>query len=304
MSYETHAARDLNLAGIGGKLRDETLSLIRLYSRREHFLITHRQDPNDFLDNVSPQAVQLANRLVGYQLLTPLGNPFIRGEFIDVSESSLLTSDSCEMPPMTMLQSTRSPSVFSRDGGITWYDLENPNRDFSETQENIIGFLVKQLQNCLHVFKFTPDLSEEAQNDSDYLKAQEIWTGIKRALDIAFVPTKENTAAEPSRTSSFHRGFAPPRPFELSEQPIKNAVITGLQTPLICLPTGEPAASILAAAPLCELCWNAVLEGIDSFKTDDDKHRHLNCDIDLQQAIKTEGEYFSIERFKQNLRTR
>lgn len=61
----------------------------------------------------------LFERLIRFRPLTPLDNPFITGEYNDVSEYS-------GKPAGTDLQGTRLSSLFSHDGGKTWYDLDKP----------------------------------------------------------------------------------------------------------------------------------------------------------------------------------
>ena len=56
-------------------------------------------------------------RLASYRPLTPLDNPTKNYEYHDVSEHS-------GTAPGTTLQSTRKSSVFSEDGGKTWYDID------------------------------------------------------------------------------------------------------------------------------------------------------------------------------------
>jgi hypothetical protein len=55
------------------------------------------------------------NEVARYKTLTPLKNPMDTGEFMEVG----LAVEGC-----SVLQSTRKSTVFSRDGGKTWYDLD------------------------------------------------------------------------------------------------------------------------------------------------------------------------------------
>ena len=61
--------------------------------------------------------LHIFERLASFKPLTPLDNPMENSEFHCVSQYS-------GTPPMTTLQSTRKSSVFSDDGGKTWYDID------------------------------------------------------------------------------------------------------------------------------------------------------------------------------------
>jgi hypothetical protein len=55
--------------------------------------------------------IDLFNRVARYGTLAPLKNPALTKEYLDVDGSGIL-------------QSTRIHSVFSSDGGNTWYDID------------------------------------------------------------------------------------------------------------------------------------------------------------------------------------
>jgi hypothetical protein len=57
--------------------------------------------------------IDLFNRVARFQTLAPLKNPLKTGEYIEVSGG-----------PDIVWQSTRRHSVFSEDGGQTWYDID------------------------------------------------------------------------------------------------------------------------------------------------------------------------------------
>ena len=61
--------------------------------------------------------LHIFERLASYRPLTPLDNPMEKSEYHCVSYAS-------GTPPMTTLQSVRRSSVFSEDGGKTWYDID------------------------------------------------------------------------------------------------------------------------------------------------------------------------------------
>lgn len=61
--------------------------------------------------------LHIFERLASFRPLTPLEDPRDKNEFHCVSECS-------GTPPLTTLQSLRVSSVFSEDGGKTWYDID------------------------------------------------------------------------------------------------------------------------------------------------------------------------------------
>lgn len=109
MSLVEHAERELRLAGLfdkdsdyGGMLGGAALELIKVFASQGH---------SGFSAGMTRDLFAL---LSNFKTLTPItSNP---EEWTDVSE----------MSGGPMWQSKRCPSVFSKDGGATWYDLDVP----------------------------------------------------------------------------------------------------------------------------------------------------------------------------------
>jgi hypothetical protein len=104
-----HAENELREAGYfdkdsdyDGMLGEATIALIKTFAAQGH--------------SGSSAAItsNLFNRLSRYGTLSPLRNPMEHAEFIDHSDKS----------GYTCYQSTRRHSVFSEDGGKTWYDID------------------------------------------------------------------------------------------------------------------------------------------------------------------------------------
>lgn len=108
MSLVEHAESELKLAGFfdkdadyGGMLGNAVLELIDLFAKQGH---------SGFSAGL---AIHLFNELAQYKPLTPLTtNP---DEWFDISD----------MNGSPMWQSKRNSAVFSKDGGQTWYDLND-----------------------------------------------------------------------------------------------------------------------------------------------------------------------------------
>lgn len=107
-----HAKNELNLAGLfdkdadyGGLIGKSVMELIKTMSGQGH-------------SGFSAQMVrELFNKLSNYETLTPItSNP---NEWVDVAGYG------CGDVKETLWQSTRNPSTFSKDGGKTWYNLDN-----------------------------------------------------------------------------------------------------------------------------------------------------------------------------------
>jgi hypothetical protein len=110
MNLVEHAERELREAGLfdadsdyAGGLGEAVLGLVKVFAEQGH-------------SGTSAQlTVDLFRRVASYQTLTPLKNPMASGEYIDHSDIS---------GGNPVFQSTRKPSVFSEDGGKTWYDID------------------------------------------------------------------------------------------------------------------------------------------------------------------------------------
>jgi hypothetical protein len=105
MTLVEHAERELRAAGLfdedsdyGGMLGPDVLELVRTFAAQGHSGCS------------AHIAIDLFRRVASYQILTPLKNPMISGEYMEVSGG--------------VLQSTRKSSVFSNDAGKTWHDID------------------------------------------------------------------------------------------------------------------------------------------------------------------------------------
>ena len=58
--------------------------------------------------------VELFTKLAGRELLTPIHNPMVTGDWVDRTE----------MSGYSLYQSTHNSSLFSDDGGLTWWDVD------------------------------------------------------------------------------------------------------------------------------------------------------------------------------------
>lgn len=119
----TYARRELQLAGLfdkdadyDGEVAKDVLKLIEIFAGQGH------------AEGSALQTIALFSKLAQFKPLTPLGNPKQTGDYHDVSD---LSGDK----EGTILQSTRDPSVFSKDGGATWYDLDDDKREIGVAAE-------------------------------------------------------------------------------------------------------------------------------------------------------------------------
>lgn len=111
MSLVDYAERELKLAGLydedadyGGLLPEAVMALVKVHSEQGHSGGSHYQ------------TLAIFNRVINYKPLTPISsNP---EEWMEVGKDS---RGNC-------YQSRRIPSVFSYDGGKTWYDIDKPLR--------------------------------------------------------------------------------------------------------------------------------------------------------------------------------
>jgi hypothetical protein len=114
------AQHELELAGLfdkdsvyGGMLGSSILKLVKEFSKEGHSGCS------------AGISIDIINKLLKYQPLTPLGNPTETGEYI------ICTYGDNRNPPVW--QSTRDYSVFSEDSGKTWY------KNVDDTYEEQLG---------------------------------------------------------------------------------------------------------------------------------------------------------------------
>lgn len=109
-----HAQNELKLAGLfdkdsdyDGMLGQAVMELVKTFSKQGH---------SGFSAHTT---LQIFNEVVNYRPLTPIGKT--KGEWIDVTD---MTADG-----KGMWQNKRRGTTFSRDGGKTWYDIDDPSLD-------------------------------------------------------------------------------------------------------------------------------------------------------------------------------
>lgn len=107
-----HAKKELKLAGLldkdsdyNGMLGEAVLELVKVFSKQGH---------SGFSANWT---LDVFNKVASYKPLTPIGTT--KDEWMEVSDD--------------MWQNTRRSSTFSRDGGKTWYDIDDPKLNNGDT---------------------------------------------------------------------------------------------------------------------------------------------------------------------------
>jgi hypothetical protein len=105
-----HAKRELREAGwfdtgedslYGGMIGEDVMALIEKFEEQGHS------------GGSAAIVTRLFSQLAQFHVLNPLKNPMALGEYIDHSDKG-----------RPCFQSTRKSTVFSEDGGKTWYDLD------------------------------------------------------------------------------------------------------------------------------------------------------------------------------------
>lgn len=103
-----HAKEELEFAGLfdkdsdyNGMLGDAVLELVKVFSKQEHSGFS------------AHQTLKIFNLVADYKPLTPIGTT--KNEWMDISEAS----------GYPCWQNYRRGSTFSRDGGKTWYDIDD-----------------------------------------------------------------------------------------------------------------------------------------------------------------------------------
>lgn len=121
MSLVQHAERELRKAGLfdedadyGGMLGEGVLELVKVFAEQGHSGFSARM------------AIRLFAKVANYETLTPIDNPATTGEYI-----------ACDLGEMTW-QATRKYSLFSNDGGRSWYDIDR--------KPNLLKRLIKRLR--------------------------------------------------------------------------------------------------------------------------------------------------------------
>ena len=108
MSLTTHARNELERAGLfdddsdyGGMLGDAVLVVVEVFSKQGHSGFS------------AAMTIDILSKVLSYKVLTPITSD--PNEWNDVSG---LTGE-------PMWQSARQPDLFSKDGGKTWYSVND-----------------------------------------------------------------------------------------------------------------------------------------------------------------------------------
>lgn len=116
MSLVEHAKYELELAGLfdkdsdyDGMLGEAVLELVKVFAKQGHSGFS------------AHTVLELFNTVASYKPLSPIG--VSEDEWMDVSGSS----------SEPMWQNKRRGTTFSRDGGKTWYDIDDPNLNKGDT---------------------------------------------------------------------------------------------------------------------------------------------------------------------------
>ncbi len=117
-NLEEHAKYELQLAGLfdkdsdyDGMLGDAILELVKVFAKQGHSGFS------------AHQTLKIFNEVANFKPLTPIGKS--KDEWMDVSEAS----------GYEMWQNKRRGTTFSRDGGKTWYDIDDPKLNNGDTWE-------------------------------------------------------------------------------------------------------------------------------------------------------------------------
>jgi D-serine dehydratase len=107
-----HAECEMRKAGLydadsdyGGMIPEAVLALVKAHSEQGHSCGSHHV------------VLQIFNRVVNFKTLTPIS-----------SDPSEWFKHDYQTAGSDCWQNTRQPSVFSQDGGKTWYDLDDPEK--------------------------------------------------------------------------------------------------------------------------------------------------------------------------------
>ena len=103
-----HAKKELKLSGLfdddsdyDGMLGEAVLELVKVFAKQGHSGFS------------AHQTLRIFNEVANYRPLTPIGDS--KDEWMNVSD----------MSNSPTWQNTRRPTTFSRDGGMTWYDIDD-----------------------------------------------------------------------------------------------------------------------------------------------------------------------------------
>lgn len=108
-----HAENEMRLAGLysegadyGGMIPGAVMALVRAHSEQGHSGASHGL------------TLQIFNRVINFKTLTPISSD--PSEWMEVGGA--------------IYQNRRQSSCFSNDGGKTYYDIDDPNREIKTSQ--------------------------------------------------------------------------------------------------------------------------------------------------------------------------
>lgn len=111
-----HAQEELKLAGLfdkdsdyDGMIGEAVLELVKVFSKQGHSGFS------------ASWTLDVFNKVANYKPLTPIGKS--KDEWMNVSD----------MSTDPMWQNKRRGTTFSRDGGKTWYDIDDPKLNNGDT---------------------------------------------------------------------------------------------------------------------------------------------------------------------------
>lgn len=111
-----HAEYELKLAGLfdkdsdyDGMLGEAVLELVKVFAKQGHSGFS------------AHQTLSMFNEVANFKNLTPIGKS--KDEWMNISD----------MSDSEMWQNKRRGTTFSRDGGKTWYDIDDPKLNNGDT---------------------------------------------------------------------------------------------------------------------------------------------------------------------------
>lgn len=114
-----HARKELELAGLfdkdsdySGDLGTSVLELVKVFAKQGHSGFS------------AMRTLQIFNEVARFKPLTPIGKS--KDEWMNILEMGATGEES-------LWQNIRRSTTFSRDGGKTWYDIDDPKLNNGDT---------------------------------------------------------------------------------------------------------------------------------------------------------------------------
>jgi len=111
-NLEKHAEREMRLAGLydadsdyGGMIPEAVMKMVKILADEGHSGGSHHL------------VMSIFNRVANFKTLTPIG-----------SSTDEWFKHDYDIGGFDCWQNTRQGSIFSQDGGKTWYDLDDPEK--------------------------------------------------------------------------------------------------------------------------------------------------------------------------------